>query len=77
METHDYADPTLSSPQTLGCVKDKKTMLAFVQKLVSLAPVPEVHLKLLYVEVPMGVRLGDEFADELIGWLCINQMYVQ
>ena len=26
-----YADPTLSSPKILGCVKDKKTMLAFAQ----------------------------------------------
>ena len=26
--------------------------------------------------VPMDVRLGDEFADGLIAWLCINHMYI-
>ena len=26
-----YADPTLSSPNIIGCVKDKKTMLAFAK----------------------------------------------
>ena len=78
-----YADPTctLSSLKALGCVKDKKTMLAFCKNLsvMSLAPVSAVNLKLLYVEVhvPMGVRLGDEFADELIAWLCFIHMYVK
>ena len=35
-----------------------------------------VQLK-LFVEVPMDVRLGDEFADGLIACLCINHMYVK
>ena len=31
----------------------------------------------LFVEVQMYVRLGDEFDDGLIAWLCINHMCVK